>query len=91
MGETFLRDLLGDDVTRDEYLLSLGFGGAFGAGFKGSLEGLSGIFNKIKGKTPAEADAILTKQDNKTINDAVKNIDTVSKTKTKTKKRRSRY
>ena len=79
VGETFLRDLLGDDVTRDEYLLSLGFGGAFGAGFKGSLEGLSGIFNKIKGKTPAEADAILTKQDNKTINDAVKNIDTVSK------------
>ena len=79
VGETFLRDLLGDDVTRDEYLLSLGFGGAFGAGFKGSLEGLSGIFNKVKGKTPAEADAILTKQDNKTINDAVKNIDTVSK------------
>ena len=79
VGETFLRDLLGDDVTRDEYLLSLGFGGAFGAGFKGSLEGLGGIFNKIKGKTPAEADAILTKQDKKTINDAVKNIDTVSK------------
>jgi hypothetical protein len=79
VGETFLRDLLGDDVTRDEYLLSLGFGGAFGAGFKGSLEGLSGIFNKVKGKTPAEADAILTKQDKKTINDAVKNIDTVSK------------
>ena len=79
MGETFLRDLLGDDVTRDEYLLSLGFGGAFGAGFKGSLEGLGGIFNKIKAKTPAEADAILTKQDKKTINDAVKNIDTVSK------------
>ena len=46
-----VRDLLGDDVTRDEYLLSLGFGGAFGAGFKGSLEGLSGIFNKVKGKT----------------------------------------
>ena len=79
VGETFLRDLLGDDVTRNEYLLSLGFGGAFGAGFKGSLEGLSGIFNKVKGKTPAEADAILTKQDKKTINDAVKNIDTVSK------------
>jgi len=79
VGETFLRDLLGDDVTRDEYLLSLGFGGAFGAGFKGSLEGLSGIFNKVKGKTSAEADAILTKQDKKTINDAVKNIDTVSK------------
>jgi len=79
VGETFLRDLLGDDVTRDEYLLSLGFGGAFGAGFKGSLEGLSGIFNKVKGKTTAEADAILTKQDEKTITDAVKNIDTVSK------------
>ena len=79
VGETFLRDLLGDDVTRDEYLLSLGFGGAFGAGFKGSLEGLSGIFNKVKGKTPAEADAILTKQDQKTIDNAIKNIDTVSK------------
>ena len=79
VGETFLRDLLGDDVTRDEYLLSLGFGGAFGAGFKGSLDGLNGIFKKIEGKTNVEADAILTKQDNKTINDAVKNIDTVSK------------
>ena len=79
VGETFLRDLLGDDVTRNEYLLSLGFGGAFGAGFKGSLDGLNGIFKKIKGKTNVEADAILTKQDKKTINDAVKNIDTVSK------------
>ena len=79
VGETFLRDLLGDDVTRDEYLLSLGFGGAFGASFKTSIDGLDSIFKKIKGKTPAEADAILTKQDNKTINDAVKNIDTVSK------------
>ncbi len=65
MGETFLRDLLGDDVTRDEYLLSLGFGGAFGAGFKGSLDGLNGIFKKIEGKTNVEADAILTKQDKK--------------------------
>tara|TARA_R100001460_G_scaffold92926_1_gene134823 strand:+ start:2046 stop:6797 length:4752 start_codon:yes stop_codon:yes gene_type:complete len=79
VGETFLRDLLGDDVTRNEYLLSLGFGGAFGAGFKGSLDGLNGIFKKIKGKTNVEADAILTKQDKKIINDAVKNIDTVSK------------
>ena len=79
VGETFLRDLLGDDVTRNEYLLSLGFGGAFGAGFKGSLDGLNGIFKKIEGKTNVEADAILTKQDKKTINDAVKNIDTVSK------------
>ena len=79
VGETFLRDLLGDDVSRDEYLLSLGFGSAFGASFKGSLQGLEGIFSKIKGKTNIEADAILTKQDKKTINDAVKNIDTVSK------------
>ena len=79
VGETFLRDLLGDDVTRDEYLLSLGFGGAFGAGFKGSLEGLSSIFNKVKGKTPIEADAILTKKDKQDITKAVKNIDTVSK------------
>ena len=79
VGETFLRDLLGDDVTRNEYLLSLGFGSAFGAGFKGSLDGLNGIFKKIGGKTNVEADAILTKQDKKTINDAVKNIDTVSK------------
>ncbi len=79
VSETFLRDLLGDDVTRDEYLLSLGFGGTFGAGFKGSLQGLEGIFKKVKGKTNIEADKILTKKDTKTINDAVKNIDTVSK------------
>ena len=78
-GETFVRDLLGDDVSRDEYLASIGLGGAFGVTFKGSIDGLGSIFKKIKDKTPAEADAILTKQDKKTINDAVKNIDTVSK------------
>ena len=78
-GETFVRDLLGDDVSRDEYLASIGLGGAFGVGFKTSIDGLGSIFKKIKDKTPAEADAILTKQDKKTINDAVKNIDTVSK------------
>ncbi len=80
VGETFLRDLLGDDVSRNEYLLSLGLGPAFGVTFKGSLDGLNGIFNKIQGKTNVEADAILTKKDKKTIEKAIKNIDKVSKT-----------
>ena len=46
-GETFIRDILGDDVSRNEYLASLGLGGAFGVSFKGSIDGLGSIFKKI--------------------------------------------
>ena len=78
-GETFVRDLLGDDVSRDEYLASIGLGGAFGVGFKGSIDGLGSIFKKIKDKTPAEADKLLTKKDKKIIDEAVNNLDEVGK------------
>ena len=78
-GETFVRDLLGDDVSRDEYLASIGLGGAFGVGFKGSIDGLGSIFKKIKDKTPAEADKLLTKKDKKIIDEAVNNLDQVGK------------
>jgi len=78
-GETFVRDLLGDDVSRDEYLASIGLGGAFGTAFKGSIDGLGGVLKKIKNKTPIEADKILTKKDKKIIDEAVNNLDQVGK------------
>jgi len=78
-GETFIRDILGDDVSRNEYLASIGLGGAFGTVFKGSIDGLGGVFKKIKDKTPLEADKILTKKDKKIIDEAVNNLDQVGK------------
>ena len=78
-GETFVRDLLGDDVSRNEYLASIGLGGAFGTAFKGSIDGLGGVLKKIKNKTPIEADKILTKKDKKIIDEAVNNLDQVGK------------
>ena len=61
--ETGIRDLLGDDVGRDEYLLSIGVGGALGAGFKGTFEGLEGIFKKFKGNNNVDLNKLLTKED----------------------------
>ena len=78
-GETFIRDILGDDVSRNEYLASIGLGGAFGTAFKGSIDGLGGVLKKIKDKTPLEADKILTKKDKKIIDEAVNNLNEVGK------------
>ena len=61
--ETGIRDLLGDDVSRDEYLLSIGVGGVLGAGFKGTFEGLDAIFRKFKGNNNVDLNKLLTKED----------------------------
>ena len=60
VSETFIRDLLGDDVSRDEYLLSLGIGSVFGAGFKGTLEGLELTLNKINKNQTLDLNKVLT-------------------------------
>ena len=75
VSETFLRDILGDEVTPEEYWLSLGLGTTFGGSFKGAVEGLDNIVTKYKGKTIKEIDSSLTNKEKKTINDSVEIID----------------
>ena len=48
VSETFLRDILGDEVAPEEYWLSLGLGTTFGGSFKGAVEGLDNILTKYK-------------------------------------------
>lgn len=73
--ETFTRDILGDEVTADEYWLSLGLGGTFGASFKGAVEGLDKIFTKYKGKSVSQIDQSLTQKESTTIDNSIKIID----------------
>ena len=47
--EAFLRDIFGEDLTWEDYALSLGFGTAFGAGLKGTLQGLEDLYKKYDG------------------------------------------
>ncbi len=75
VSETFLRDILGDEVAPEEYWLALGLGTTFGGSFKGAVEGLDNIFVKYKGKTIKEIDSSLTTKEKKTINDSVEIID----------------
>lgn len=74
--ETFLRDLLGDDVTFDEYFTNAALGLGFGASFKGSIEGLDKIFTRYKGFKADKANKIfnLDKKDVQIVEEATENI-----------------
>ena len=79
--ETFLRDILGDDVTLDEYYASFGLGTAFGTGLKGSIEGLDKIFTKYKNFRYDNLNNIFTlnKKDVQVVEKAAENITKANK------------
>jgi len=79
--ETFLRDILGDDVSLDEYYASFGLGTAFGAGLKGSIEGLDKIFTKYKNFRYDKINNIfnLNKKDVQVVEEAAENINKANK------------
>ena len=79
--ETFLRDILGDDVTLDEYYASFGLGTAFGTGLKGSIEGLDKIFTKYKNFRYDNLNNIFTlnKKDIQVVEEAAENINKATK------------
>ena len=79
--ETFLRDILGDDVTLEEYFTNAGLGAGFGASFKGSIEGLDKIFTKYKGFKYDKLNNIfnLNKKDIQIVEEAADNINKATK------------
>ena len=79
--ETFLRDILGDDVTLEEYFANAGLGAGFGASFKGSIEGLDKIFTKYKGFKYDKLNNIfnLNKKDIQIVEEAADNINKATK------------
>ena len=79
--ETFLRDILGDDVSLDEYYASFGLGATFGAGLKGSIEGLDKIFTKYKNFKYDRINNIfnLNKKDVQVVEEATENITKATK------------
>ena len=79
--ETFLRDILGDEVTLKEYYTNAGLGLGFGATLKGSIEGLDKIFTKYKGFKFDKANKIfnLSKKDVQVVEEATENISKANK------------
>ena len=79
--ETFLRDILGDDVSLDEYYASFGLGTAFGSTLKGSIEGLDKIFTKYKNFRYDKINNIfnLNKKDVQVVEEANENINKATK------------
>ena len=63
--------------TSEEYAVSGTIGTIFGAGFKGTVDGLSGIYKKYNGKSAAEIDKLVTKKEKKIIDEIL--IDTRGK------------
>ena len=79
--ETFLRDILGDDVTLEEYFANFGVGATFGGTLKTSIEGLDKIFTKYKGFKFDKANKIfnLSKKDVQVVEEATENINKATK------------
>ena len=79
--ETFLRDILGDEVTLKEYYTNAGLGLGFGATLKGSIEGLDKIFTKYKGFKFDKANKIfnLSKKEVQVVEEANENINKATK------------
>ncbi len=79
--ETFLRDILGDDVTLDEYYASFGLGATFGGTLKTSIEGLDKIFTKYKNFRYDKINNIfnLNKKDVQVVEEATENITKANK------------
>ena len=72
--EAFLRDIFGEDLTWEDYALSLGFGTTFGAGLKGSIEGLEGLYRKYEGLDLNSIKKLWTKEDTKITKKAVDDL-----------------
>tara|TARA_A100000172_G_scaffold81071_1_gene72776 strand:+ start:3040 stop:7836 length:4797 start_codon:yes stop_codon:yes gene_type:complete len=79
--ETFIRDLLGDDVTLDEYFANAGLGIGFGATLKGSIEALDGVIKKYKNFRYDKINNIfnLKKKDVQVVEEANENINKATK------------
>ena len=72
--EAFLRDIFGEDLDWEDYALSLGFGTVFGAGLKGSLEGLEGLYKKYDGLDLNSIKKLWTKEDTNITKKAVEDL-----------------
>jgi len=65
--------------TAEEYAVSGTIGTIFGAGFKGTVDGLSGIYKKYNGKSAAEIDKLVTKKEKKIIDKVLTESETAPK------------
>ena len=72
--EAFLRDIFGEDLDWEDYALSLGFGTVFGAGLKGSLEGLQGLYKKYDGLDLNSIKKLWTTEDTNITKKAVEDL-----------------
>ena len=72
--EAFLRDIFGEDLDWQDYALSLGFGAGFGAGLKGSIEGLEGLYRKYEGLDLSSIKKLWTEEDTKITKKAVDDL-----------------
>ena len=72
--EAFLRDIFGEDLDWQDYALSLGFGAGFGAGLKGSIEGLEGLVRKYEGLDLSSIKKLWTEEDTKITKKAVDDL-----------------
>ncbi len=72
--EAFMRDLFGEDLGWEDYALSLGFGSVFGAGLKGSIEGLEGLYRKYDGLDLSSIKKLWTKEDTEITKKAVDDL-----------------
>ena len=79
--ETFIRDLLGDDISLDEYFANAGLGATFGASLKGSIEGLDSVIKKYKNFRYDKINNIfnLPKKDIQVVEEANENISKATK------------
>jgi len=72
--EAFLRDLFGEDLDWEDYALSLGFGTVFGAGLKGSIDGLEGLYKKYNGLDLNTIKKLWTQEDTKITKKAINDL-----------------
>jgi hypothetical protein len=79
--ETFIRDLLGDDISLNEYFANAGLGIGFGTTLKGSIEGLDGVIKKYKNFRYDKINNIfnLSKKDIQIVEEANENIKKATK------------
>ena len=69
-----MRDLFGEDLDWQDYALSLGFGTTFGAGLKGSIEGLESLVRKYEGLDLSSIKKLWTKNDTEITKKAVDDL-----------------
>jgi nitrogen regulatory protein PII-like uncharacterized protein len=72
--EAFLRDLFGEDLDWEDYALSLGFGTVFGAGLKGSIDGLEGLYKKYNGLDLNTIKKLWTQEDTEITKKAINDL-----------------